>query len=68
MKSKGKLWWKKYWVSFCSAHAMKEDPDCTACNSGHWVNAWGLKISQKLYDWCPPLWRWWMEVKNNKWE
>lgn len=66
-KTKGHLWWKKWWASICSMHGL-EGPqvECNMCQSGTWVNVWGNKTSGIIHYMFPVLWIWWMNRPNSK--
>jgi hypothetical protein len=58
MKTKGYFFWKKHWVSLCSAH-QNYDENCKSCQSGEWHNTWESEISNYFYNNCHGLWLWW---------
>lgn len=63
--TKGKLFWKERWFSFCSMH-FKYEEDCCACNTGSWTNVWKWKIGGLLFKVMPKIWIWWMNRPNSK--
>lgn len=57
MLTKGWGPWRRDWYSICSMHTYH--PDCQACQSGRWVNAWRVRASQAVFAISPSLWRRW---------
>jgi hypothetical protein len=56
---KGKWFWKKRWLSICSA-PEGHDKDCSRCKTGSWNNVWLLAISGWFHDNVYWLWVWWV--------
>lgn len=46
--TKGNLWWKQEWISFCSAHPTY-NKDCNTCQAGSWHNVWKLYLNRIIY-------------------
>lgn len=61
-RTKGHLFWKKQWYSFCSKHTQYNDA-CNSCKIGGWQNILLLKLSDLIYFTSPMFWRWWVNKK-----
>lgn len=60
MEDTGKSFYRKRWVSICSAH-QEYNKECKTCNKGTWNNVWMLNISKLIYKKAPKLWVWLIE-------
>lgn len=63
--TKGHLFWKEHWYSFCSGH-QKYDEDCKICNIGSWCNVWNIKFNAVVFKFFPSLWIWYKNRPSSK--
>lgn len=66
MKTKGWGPWRYNWFSICSMH-YEFSHECKLCKTGSWTNHWKWKVGGWIYKIFPGLWRWWVNLKFNKW-